>query len=397
MQLWLLASLILLIALLSQQCYYNILYTQSAENDVAQSSASAAAANSSPSLTTAAELDADLCTLPRVTDISVAQFHSKYYDRKPVILRFSRGSPYNYSFDSFFAQSSVLELYRAFGAQSVTLNSANTYSHERRTLLFREYICGYVLRPVQANQSAQETFYFFGEHEADSDLASFVEKSKGGDNSWRLFYNQAHLSNKTFVLQQLAELCAQTSVENSDFHPSWPEFLQYYRILPHVYLVDPADYPSANLSSFSPLQQTRFLSSRSILSTRLSFGLGSAHSGVPMHYHDETWAEVLQGKKRWFLYPPTLNFAGKAVKPPSPIVHKEISALQWVNTIYPQFSKNSPLYNESLVRSLQRLEVCTLSAGEILYFPRDWYHLTFNLELSVFISIFIAKKPKFMR
>lgn len=100
----------------------------------------------------------------------------------------------------------------------------------------------------------------------------------------------------------------------------------------------------------------------------LSFGIAGIGSGVPFHFHGPGFAEVIHGSKRWFLYP----YDDK------PEFNPDETTLYWVQNEYPKLPKNDNLYE------------CTIFPGEALYFPDRWWHATFNLETSVFISTFLG-------
>jgi hypothetical protein len=99
----------------------------------------------------------------------------------------------------------------------------------------------------------------------------------------------------------------------------------------------------------------------------LSFGIGAHQSGVQWHVHGQVWAETIYGAKRWFLLPPH--------QPPT--FDPDRSSLQW---LVDEFA-TSPL-RDSIVR-------CTLSDGELLWIPDQWWHLTLNIGETVFISSFV--------
>ena len=137
----------------------------------------------------------------------------------------------------------------------------------------------------------------------------------------------------------------------------------------------------------------------------LSFGIGASGSGVPFHTHGHVFAEVLYGKKRWYLAP-------WEHEPPS---DPDESTLQWLSNTYPTMDVDglmttpaSPASSESFTKmkkkesavsassstSLKRPEVyqfyeCTLREGEMLYIPGRWHHSTLNLGETVFMSVFV--------
>lgn len=99
-----------------------------------------------------------------------------------------------------------------------------------------------------------------------------------------------------------------------------------------------------------------------------SFGVASAGTGVPFHFHGPGFGEVVYGRKRWFLYPPEK----------APLFHPNRTTLQWLFEDYPN------LHPED------RPVECTINQGEIIYFPDRWWHATLNIDASVFISTFLG-------
>jgi len=100
----------------------------------------------------------------------------------------------------------------------------------------------------------------------------------------------------------------------------------------------------------------------------LSFGLAGPGSGVPFHFHGPGFAETLHGRKRWFLTPHHVQ----------PEFNPNKTTLQW--------------YFEDYKRIRQEIDLheCTISPGEIIYFPDRWWHATLNLDTAVFISTFLS-------
>lgn len=100
----------------------------------------------------------------------------------------------------------------------------------------------------------------------------------------------------------------------------------------------------------------------------LSFGFAGHGSGVPLHTHGAVFAEVLHGRKRWFLYPPSYT----------PLFDPNETTLRWLHNVYPSLGP------------LDRPLECTLDVGEVLYIPSGWWHSTLNIgEFVVFMSTFL--------
>lgn len=99
-----------------------------------------------------------------------------------------------------------------------------------------------------------------------------------------------------------------------------------------------------------------------------SYGVAGAGTGVPFHFHGPGFAEVIYGRKRWFMYPPHQI----------PRFHPNYTTLQWLVDEYPRLSTfDMPLE-------------CTVGPGEVIYFPDHWWHGTLNIDTSVFISTFLG-------
>ncbi|KAL4240024.1 Cupin superfamily protein [Mactra antiquata] len=99
-----------------------------------------------------------------------------------------------------------------------------------------------------------------------------------------------------------------------------------------------------------------------------SFGLAASGTGVPFHFHGPGFAEVIIGRKRWFLYPPDKQ----------PNFNPDKTTLHWLKEEYNNLSlEEKPLE-------------CTMSEGEAIYFPDRWWHGTLNIDTSVFISTFLG-------
>jgi hypothetical protein len=103
-----------------------------------------------------------------------------------------------------------------------------------------------------------------------------------------------------------------------------------------------------------------------------SFGIGGPMSGVPLHVHGPGWSETIIGRKHWFLAPPT----------PAPDFHPNVTAFQWAS----ERLRRGRFHNDDAPEEM--LE-CTVTSGEAIYFPNNWWHATLNLDESVFISSFV--------
>ncbi|KAJ8602139.1 hypothetical protein CTAYLR_001661 [Chrysophaeum taylorii] len=100
-----------------------------------------------------------------------------------------------------------------------------------------------------------------------------------------------------------------------------------------------------------------------------SFGVGRRGSGVSFHTHGAGFSQVLHGRKRWFFF---------ETRPPR--FDPDVSTAAWVETVLPGLWMNKPPIDCVLERPT-----------DLLYFPRDWWHATLNLDdINVFVSTFVA-------
>eukprot|EP00603_Paraphysomonas_imperforata_P008698 CAMPEP_0114420446 /NCGR_PEP_ID=MMETSP0103-20121206/4562_1 /TAXON_ID=37642 ORGANISM="Paraphysomonas imperforata, Strain PA2" /NCGR_SAMPLE_ID=MMETSP0103 /ASSEMBLY_ACC=CAM_ASM_000201 /LENGTH=335 /DNA_ID=CAMNT_0001588927 /DNA_START=179 /DNA_END=1186 /DNA_ORIENTATION=- len=87
-----------------------------------------------------------------------------------------------------------------------------------------------------------------------------------------------------------------------------------------------------------------YIHSRTAGATTL--GIGGLHSGVAFHFHGPGFAEVISGRKLFFLYPP-----GNDVNVPVP---PNLTMATWVKEIYPSVHRKklrNPAYEEARVAS----------------------------------------------
>ena len=101
----------------------------------------------------------------------------------------------------------------------------------------------------------------------------------------------------------------------------------------------------------------------------LSFGSGGSGSGVPFHTHGHVFAEVLHGRKRWFLKAPGEE----------PRFDPDESSLRWATQVLPTYS----------IDEQREILDCVAGPGEMIYIPSHWHHATLNLGETVFMSTFV--------
>lgn len=101
----------------------------------------------------------------------------------------------------------------------------------------------------------------------------------------------------------------------------------------------------------------------------LSFGLAGTGTGVPSHTHGHVFAEILYGKKRWWIAEPQNK----------PRFESDESVLKWFLEVLPTYTEQEK----------SKLLDCTIEPGDILYIPTHWWHSTFNMGEAVFMSTFV--------
>ena len=102
-------------------------------------------------------------------------------------------------------------------------------------------------------------------------------------------------------------------------------------------------------------------------STALSFGLSGTGTGVPFHMHGAVFAEVLHGRKRWFVTAPS----------DKPDFDGSQTTLFWFKHVLPMLSNRNTILDG----------ICEV--GDLLYLPSFWYHATLNIGQTVFMSSFV--------
>eukprot|EP01087_Luapelamoeba_hula_P022583 TRINITY_DN8133_c0_g1_i1.p1 TRINITY_DN8133_c0_g1~~TRINITY_DN8133_c0_g1_i1.p1 ORF type:complete len:728 (-),score=80.98 TRINITY_DN8133_c0_g1_i1:28-2187(-) len=97
----------------------------------------------------------------------------------------------------------------------------------------------------------------------------------------------------------------------------------------------------------------------------MQFMLGPAHSGSNIHYHTNAWCNIIHGRKRWFMFPPSQTFL--SVTPIN----------EWVRNEYVQL-ENRPLE-------------CYQNPGDIVYVPESWAHGVLNIHNTIAVSLEIMR------
>jgi hypothetical protein len=254
------------------------------------------------------------CTVAEESaDLPVREFNRRYRAAsRPVVIR----NATRHSSAHYRARTTISALVEEFGDAEVTLSSANAFSYGRRKLSVAKYFEEALGPAAQAawaaaaddDSAAASMFYWFGEH---------------GD--------------------EVQSLISQYPL---------PRYAQPSSLLSFAAT---AAGGAAGLGQAVPTEPPA-----------LSFGVGPDGSGVPFHFHNDGFSEVLHGAKYWLLYPH---------KPPR--FRENATSVSWLRQDYPLLS-----------RSERPLE-CLIGPGDLLYFPNGFWHAIVNVGETVFMSTFL--------
>ncbi|KAL1523045.1 hypothetical protein AB1Y20_018006 [Prymnesium parvum] len=263
------------------------------------------------------------CSVPiEPADLPHIRFHSEYQRRRrPVVIR----NATRVSGERFRKLTEVEELVRSWGSRTVTLSSANAFSYGRARMTIADYLST-MSESSWDGKDADNKYYWFGEHgpELEELLAQYA-------------------------LPRFASIAVET-LASSPVCPANEEQQGVGACL-HRTSISIAAVPAQTGPSQPPA---------------LSFGVAPHKSGVPFHFHNDGFSEVMHGAKRWLLYED---------KPPG--FQENSTSTWWLEHVYPRLaSKNMP-YD------------CIIFPGDLLYFPNGWWHATINIGLTVFMSVFL--------
>eukprot|EP01048_Picozoa_sp_COSAG05_P011577 COSAG05_NODE_1100_length_5884_cov_7.338634_3_plen_275_part_00 len=111
----------------------------------------------------------------------------------------------------------------------------------------------------------------------------------------------------------------------------------------------------------------------------VQWSMGSAGAGAPLHFHNAALNQVLAGAKLWFLFPP-----GAAVL-------SSEAAWIWYQRTKPLSTperKMEPPSRTTPSGLAQSPPLCVLQrAGELLYIPHRWGHVTLNVCDTLAVAI----------
>lgn len=117
---------------------------------------------------------------------------------------------------------------------------------------------------------------------------------------------------------------------------------------------------------------------------------GGSRTGLPFHNHGKTWLAVVHGMKQWFVYP--LGY-GPSAEVDRSVFNPTSTVQQWFNRTWPLLSHlpKPPLSSErkesfSFSRDGYQPLQCLQLAGEVLFLPCQWSHLTLNVGETIGIG-----------
>eukprot|EP00967_Tisochrysis_lutea_P148723 scaffold284597_cov36-Tisochrysis_lutea.AAC.1 len=243
-------------------------------------------------------------------DVDPAHFERAYRARgSAVVIR--NATRFSALAQGFRNATSVEALRSAFGSVHVTVSSANAFSYGRKRMLLKDYLNS--MSDIDYNGESKDSsgsiYYWFGEH--GEELAPLL---------------------KRYPLPKLAISSAEADLL--------------------AFTVDSAG------GSFDRRSQP----------PALSFGAAGDGSGVPFHHHNDGFAEVLHGAKRWLFH---------YGEDPPPHFSPNKTSISWIQETLPK------------LHSWQVPLDCTIYPGDIIYFPRGVWHATVNVGTTIFISTFL--------
>lgn len=258
-------------------------------------------------------------------------FDARYrHTRTPVVIR----NATTITTAAFRAATTIEALLRSYGSEYVTLSSANAFSYGRQRATVAEYMSVSLGPEAQAmweraaddDGAASGIYYWFGEH--GSELRSLISSYPLPKYTYPIARGQRGVKAETKLLRRVTSFFGDSEAGTE---------------------------PTADEDRLFPREPA------------LSFGVGPDGSGVPFHFHNDGFSEVMHGSKLWLLYPH---------KPPR--FRENATSVSWLKHDYP-----------NLASSERPLE-CTIVPGDLLYFPKDWWHAIINRgEVTVFMSTFL--------
>ncbi len=132
--------------------------------------------------------------------------------------------------------------------------------------------------------------------------------------------------------------------------------------------------------------------------------------GLPFHSHGKTWLAVVHGSKRWFVYPPGCSpdmmhdsSTSSAASSTTGYIYNPLQSVQhWLRRVYAPMLQNLPHFPPSFTSTSSAAATtttiaqcsartvsgkvvrykpleCLQRAGQVVYLPDGWSHLTINV------------------
>ncbi|KGN59249.1 F-box protein At5g06550 [Cucumis sativus] len=106
--------------------------------------------------------------------------------------------------------------------------------------------------------------------------------------------------------------------------------------------------------------------------------IGPSGSGSSFHIDPNStsaWNAVIQGSKKWVLFPPDVVPPGVHPSPDGAEVACPVSIIEWFMNFY------------AATKTWEKKPIeCICKAGEVIFVPNGWWHLVINLEESIAIT-----------
>jgi hypothetical protein len=106
---------------------------------------------------------------------------------------------------------------------------------------------------------------------------------------------------------------------------------------------------------------------------RCAFGLSGGYVGLYFHSHESLFNEVIHGTKLWLMYPPD-SAIGQRLLTARDETNEVKTATSFIRDVLPNMAANE--------RPLR----CLAVAGDVVFGPKGWPHLTINLGATVFAT-----------
>ncbi|KAG5179851.1 hypothetical protein JKP88DRAFT_325953, partial [Tribonema minus] len=106
--------------------------------------------------------------------------------------------------------------------------------------------------------------------------------------------------------------------------------------------------------------------------------MGPARSGSSFHVdpnQTSAWNAVLEGRKKWVLFPPNCPPPGVHPSSDGMDLVAPVSVMEWFLNFY-----------DAAKRQRNGMLECVVSAGEVVFVPRGWWHCVLNLDFTVAIT-----------